>query len=100
MWISRPQRSKGLQDDAARGPLRHSFASSTEDFAEIPLMFLKLPLEPLKKGEGIRGGSGKTGQNFVTEQTPRFPRGMFHHVFTHRDLTVGSDHDFIVAAYT
>ena len=67
---------------------------------QIPLMFLKFPLEALEKGKRVRGGAGKPGQNFVAEQAPRLSRGMFHDVLAHGDLSVGGNHNFIVAAHT
>ncbi len=65
---------------------------------QIPLMFLKLSLEALEKGKGVRRGPGKPGENLVIEQAARLSRGVLHHVLAHGDLAVSRDHDFIVPA--
>ena len=66
---------------------------------QIPLMFLELSFKALEKGKRVRGRSGKARQNLVAEQPARLSRRVFHHVFAHGDLSIGGDHNFIVAAH-
>jgi len=62
-------------------------------------MLLQFAFEALEKRKRIRRGPCKPGQNFITEQAARLSRGMFHDVFAHSDLSVGGDHNFVIAAH-
>ena len=68
-------------------------------FCQVALMFLEFAFKTLEERQRVRRRTRKARQNFIAEQTPRFPGRMFHHVFPHRDLAVGGDHHFIVAAH-
>lgn len=68
-------------------------------FVQIAGMFLELGFEALEECDGVGGGTGKTGDDFVAVEAARFSRGVFHDVVAHGDLTVSDEHYFIVFAH-
>src|SRR5579864_6244787 len=68
-------------------------------FGEVAGKFLQLAFEAFEEGDGVGGGTGETGDDFVLVEPARFPGGVLHHVIAHGDLAIGEQNDFAFFAH-
>ena len=66
--------------------------------AEIAVVLLQLRFEAAEKGEGVGGGAGESGEDFVVVEAADFFRGVFDDGLAESDLSVaGKDHAAVAA---
>jgi hypothetical protein len=65
----------------------------------VALVFFQLAFETLEEGEGVGGGTGKTGEDLAVIQATHFFRIAFHHGIAQGNLAVAAHDDFAVATY-
>jgi hypothetical protein len=104
--ISGKQKSGfGIRDDeqrfevAQRAILTPLLGKFDGGFLQIAGMFLELAFETLEERDGVRGRTGKTGNDFVVEEAAGLARGVLHHLIAHGHLAVGDENNFIVLAH-
>ena len=67
--------------------------------AEIAVILLQLGLEAAEEGEGVGGGTGEAGQNFVVVEAADFFGGVLDDGLAEGDLAVASEDDSAITAH-
>src|ERR1700733_4348535 len=67
---------------------------------DIPMVLLELGLETAEQREGIGGGTGKSGQDFLLIESADLLGGMLNHPFAKGHLAIASKNDAAIAAHT
>jgi len=68
--------------------------------SQVSVILLQLGFEAAKQSEGVSGGAGESGHDFVLIQTSDLARVMLDNSFTKRNLAVARQYDTAVAADT
>src|SRR5579872_5451778 len=65
---------------------------------QIAVELLQLGLKACKKGEGVRGGTRKSSQNFIVIKPSKLLGGRFEHFAAQRYLAITGHYNFSIPA--